>query len=114
MPSSPTSPYKADTPTYSLDRARLSSSYPELRCPTEQDARMVLAQTAIYESPPFQQKFQNDWSSVLLRSNGGYDLDVSLKKCYAMAFAMPPSPDFRARSNSVNSQGNSEPVSLSI
>lgn len=103
--------FKTDTPTYSVDRLNISSSCPTLKCLTESDAKSILVETAIFRSPPFQQRFKNNWDSVLVQVNGEYDLDSSLKKCYSIAFAMPPSPNFRARSNSLN---QSPPSSLAI
>mmetsp|Transcript_11492 Transcript_11492/g.23561 ORF Transcript_11492/g.23561 Transcript_11492/m.23561 type:complete len:117 (+) Transcript_11492:4522-4872(+) len=99
------SPSLTSTPTYSADRAKLP---PNTRVSSIEEAREAASGWDICGSRALEKR--GGIESILLASSssiksadddGSYDLERILKKCYEVAFYMPPSPSAMQRSPSV-------------
>uniref|UniRef100_A0A7R9ZE25 Uncharacterized protein n=1 Tax=Pseudictyota dubia TaxID=2749911 RepID=A0A7R9ZE25_9STRA len=132
-PSSPT------TPTYSGDRARLTASHPdgEILVNSYSEARVAMEGWAVLgPGSPLRRRVKldtdDDWKnfidSILAKEidyDGGVpkiDLEAVLKRCYEVAFYMPPSPsasarrtpEFGAQPHAGGSLGRVSPAPLTI
>lgn len=95
------SPSLTSTPTYSADRAKLP---PNTRVSSIEEAREAASSWDICSSRALDKRggIESILSSTSLKSaDGSYDLERILKKCYEVAFYMPPSPSAMQRSPSV-------------
>lgn len=89
------------TPTYSTDRDLLKSLYPDTPSVASMDeAKEAMSKLSIFDHSTFKKRVPLDTieeCSAFMEScrdeNGGvYVLESLLKKCYSVAFSMPPSP----------------------
>lgn len=94
------------TPTYSTDRDLLKSLYPNTASvKTTQEAKEAMSKLTIFEHSTFKKRVPLDTieeCSSFMEScrdeiHGEYVLDNLLKKCYTVAFSMPPSPKSSVR-----------------
>eukprot|EP00558_Chaetoceros_sp_UNC1202_P000269 CAMPEP_0197261550 /NCGR_PEP_ID=MMETSP1429-20130617/84602_1 /TAXON_ID=49237 /ORGANISM="Chaetoceros sp., Strain UNC1202" /LENGTH=120 /DNA_ID=CAMNT_0042725821 /DNA_START=221 /DNA_END=583 /DNA_ORIENTATION=+ len=111
------------TPAYSTDRALLLSHYPDTKTVASlEEAKIAVSKFGIFEDTTFKKRVpletDADWynfaSSCRDESgseSGAYSLEMLLKKCYAAAYSMPPSPNSTARSQQTSS---SPPAAIRI
>jgi len=101
------------TPTYSTDRDLLLARYPTTArhvSPSVAEARTAFLQWGISTDSTFQRRVNLDtdaaWTAFvescivdenLSSSERVIDMDLLLKKCYAVAFSMPSSPVSHSR-----------------
>uniref|UniRef100_A0A7S2E4F2 Uncharacterized protein n=1 Tax=Helicotheca tamesis TaxID=374047 RepID=A0A7S2E4F2_9STRA len=122
---SPGSPSHKATPTYSSDLSKLCSAYPDSRVVHSiAEAREAASKwDVLCPSSPLRQRVRlntdEDWATFMSDCNEGgkpgemaINLTDLLKKCYGMAFSMPPSPSALARMAPISMEG--EPELLSI
>ena len=108
------------TPTYSTDRATLRQRKPTAIASTVQEAITILLSLNICNDATFQKRAnltsQEEWTAFLESSTDPsqdvVDLEAALKKCYAMAYSMPPSP--MAQNRSSTSVVGKDPTPLSV
>jgi len=101
----------ASTPTFSADKAKIPAT---TTVATIEEAREAAAAWDISKVPALQKR--GGVEGILQRSDaknaeGLYDLESILKKCYHVAFYMPPSPSAHTRSPALPKPtvGNSPP-----
>lgn len=89
------------TPTYSTDRDLLKSLYPDTPSVKSMDeAKEAMSKLTIFDHSTFKKRVPLDTieeCSAFMEScrdgdGGVYVLESLLKKCYSVAFSMPPSP----------------------
>ncbi len=106
------------TPTYSYDRATLLKSRATPSASSVEDAIAALLSLNICNDSTFKRrsnlKSEEDWAAFLEScidaSSKSINLEAALKKCYALAYSMPPSPVAQHRgTSSIN-----DPTILSI
>ena len=94
------------TPTYSSDRELLRSNNLTSQVSTVDEAKAALLSLDISNDATFQRRVKSDeeWSHLLQSCTSAetskIDLEVALKKCYSLAFSMPPSPLSKQRATS--------------
>ena len=105
------------TPTYSTDRTVLLSSNPSALASSTEDAITALLALNICNDSTFKRRAKleslEEWTIFLESctdsSKNMINLESALKKCYSLAYSMPPSP-FSQRRHS----GMQEPTPLSV
>ena len=105
------------TPTYSTDRTVLLSSNPSALASSTEDAITALLALNICNDSTFKRRAKleslEEWTVFLESctdsSKNMINLESALKKCYSLAYSMPPSP-FSQRRHS----GMQEPTPLSV
>lgn len=92
------------TPTYSTDLALLNVYNPTPIVSTLEEAVSALSALEICKNTTFKKRVSlesaQEWSDFLQSctdSNNNINLEAALKKCYSLAYSMPPSPSFQAR-----------------
>eukprot|EP01083_Nonionella_stella_P069653 185806_1 len=93
------------TPTFSTDRTVLLSHKPCSLASSVDEAKAALSVLEICNDAAFQRRAKLDtveeWTEFLASctdSNNEINLESALKKCYALAYSMPPSPPSHNRS----------------
>ena len=88
------------TPTFSNDRALLLSHKPSAIASNVEEARSTLSLLGISQDSAFQRRAGlesvKEWTEFLESCTEETDktinLEAALKKCYSIAYSMPPSP----------------------
>lgn len=96
------------TPTYSTDRAILLQNKPNASAANVEEAIEALLSLNICNDSTFKRRAnlesQEDWSTFLEScvdvSKNVINLESALKKCYSLAYSMPPSPIAQQRATS--------------
>lgn len=111
------------TPAYSVDLTLLQSQYSGTKNVSFAEAKDAVTKFTIYEDPAFQRRAKletdSDWSmfmqSCILKDapEGTFNLEMLLKKCYTVTFAMPSSPASQLRS-SRSADGAESPSALAV
>ena len=93
------------TPTFSTDRDLLLSHNPSALAATVDEAKSALSMVDIYRDEGFQRRAKLDtiqeWGMFLetcAEPNNEINLEKALKKCYAVAYSMPSSPNVKLSS----------------
>ena len=92
------------TPTYSTDLALLHIHNPTALVSTVDEAISALSSVDICNNAAFKRRANletvEEWTALLqtcLDGNDNINLEIALKKCYALTYSMPPSPFSQSR-----------------
>jgi len=115
------------TPTYSTDRDILVKCFPstsEYVASSLTEAKTIFSQWGISNDSTFQRRVKGvdtdtAWiefvrSCIMVGSTTNVDMNSLLRKCYTVAFSMPPSPvsHARIRNENIPSVDAMEPLSI--
>mmetsp|Transcript_58076 Transcript_58076/g.173328 ORF Transcript_58076/g.173328 Transcript_58076/m.173328 type:complete len:150 (-) Transcript_58076:266-715(-) len=139
VPNRSMQPSSPATPTFSVDRARLAASHPDGKriVNSYTEARSAMERLAVTTpGSPLRRRVKldtdEDWKIFIDSSLGkggcgeerdmNIDLEAVLKRCYEVAFYMPPSPsastrrtpEFSAQTHAAGVPGRGSPTPLTI